>query len=151
VLEWRADPDSGWTNPRLGSFEREAVVFCAHGYSSTFAAATLRELGYAGATDLVGGFEAWVGAGLPVVAATEPDEDAVAGMGGPEAGADVTTSFPGAGRRAGFGYRETVSNRRTPCQPGLLSKSKYFVRSTAISPPSRSRPWIDPLWRRTSW
>jgi 3-mercaptopyruvate sulfurtransferase SseA len=101
VLEWRADPESGWTNPHLGSFEREVVVFCAHGFSSSFAAATLRELGYAGATDLEGGFDAWVAAGLPVVAATEPDDEAAPGMGGPEVGADVTTA-PNAGRRAGF-------------------------------------------------
>jgi len=40
---------------------------CAHGYSSSLAAATLVDLGYARATDVIGGFEAWAAAGLPVV------------------------------------------------------------------------------------
>ena len=43
------------------------ILFCAHGYSSSIAAATLRQLGFQRATDIVGGFEAWEGAGLPVV------------------------------------------------------------------------------------
>jgi MFS family permease len=66
VLEWRLDPESGWTNPYVGGFDRELILMCAHGYSSSFAAATARELGYTRATDLVGGFEAWAAAGLPV-------------------------------------------------------------------------------------
>jgi rhodanese-related sulfurtransferase len=41
------------------------VVVCQAGYASTLAAASLRQLGLANATDLVGGFEAWVEAGLP--------------------------------------------------------------------------------------
>ena len=40
---------------------------CADGYSSSFADAVLRELGFAEATDVVGGFRAWRAAGLPVV------------------------------------------------------------------------------------
>ncbi|HXX59993.1 MAG TPA: rhodanese-like domain-containing protein [Candidatus Sulfotelmatobacter sp.] len=40
------------------------ILICAHGYSSTLAAATLQELGYPHATDVVGGFEAWAAAGL---------------------------------------------------------------------------------------
>lgn len=39
---------------------------CAHGYSSSLAAATLRDLGFSLAADVAGGFEAWVAAGLPV-------------------------------------------------------------------------------------
>jgi rhodanese-related sulfurtransferase len=70
VLEWRLDPDSGWTNPHVGGLDRQLVLMCAQGYSSSFAAATARELGYAQATDLVGGFDAWVAAGLPVHAPT---------------------------------------------------------------------------------
>ena len=35
-------------------------------YASSLAAAGLRELGYARATDLDGGFQAWRQAGLPV-------------------------------------------------------------------------------------
>ena len=39
---------------------------CAQGYQSSLAAAVLQDLGVAGATDMIGGFEGWVG--LPVEA-----------------------------------------------------------------------------------
>jgi rhodanese-related sulfurtransferase len=85
VLEWRADPSSGFPSPHLGDFDRELVVFCAHGYSSGFAAVALQELGYALATDLDGGFEAWQRAGLPVQGACDPENsDALPGTGPPE-------------------------------------------------------------------
>jgi len=38
---------------------------CAQGYSSSLAAASLRALGLWRATDLAGGFEAYLAAGLP--------------------------------------------------------------------------------------
>jgi MFS family permease len=84
VLEWRLDPDSGWTNPYVGGFDRHLVLMCAQGCSSSFAAATARELGYARATDLIGGFDAWVAAGLPVHAPDAPDLDVPPGLGAPE-------------------------------------------------------------------
>jgi MFS family permease len=86
VLEWRADPDSGYANPYLGDLERQLVLVCAHGFSSSLAAAMLRELGRGRATDLVGGFEAWRAAGLPVRELPdddEPAEDELPGMGRP--------------------------------------------------------------------
>jgi len=43
------------------------ILICRHGYSSSLAAAQLRELGFADAADVVGGVEAWKAAGLPVV------------------------------------------------------------------------------------
>jgi rhodanese-related sulfurtransferase len=66
VLEWRVDPDSPWRNPHVGSLDRRLILICDHGYSSVLAAATLRELGFERAGDVVGGFEAWRRAGLPV-------------------------------------------------------------------------------------
>jgi rhodanese-related sulfurtransferase len=36
-------------------------VVCNEGYSSSLAAATLRELGLTRATDLVGGYQSWRG------------------------------------------------------------------------------------------
>ena len=41
------------------------IVLCNQGYSSSLAAATLKELGLVNATDVIGGFEAWQAAGLP--------------------------------------------------------------------------------------
>src|SRR5438876_10620038 len=70
VLEWRCDQESGYANPVLAS--RRLVLVCAHGHSSSLAAASLVELGLHDAGDLEGGFEAWRDAGLPVVAAPEP-------------------------------------------------------------------------------
>jgi rhodanese-related sulfurtransferase len=79
VLEWRADQDSGWANPYLAD---RPLILCEHGYSSSLAAASLRELGV-DAGDLEGGFEAWAAAGLPVAPA-RPDADTLPGMGGPQ-------------------------------------------------------------------
>src|SRR4029077_473750 len=79
VLEWRCDQSSGYANPQLAG--RTLVLVCAHGYSSSLAAAALMELGV-DAGDLDGGFEAWCQAGLLVVSAPTPE--GVPGMGGPE-------------------------------------------------------------------
>jgi len=73
VLEWRLDPDSGYANPHVRPGQ-SVIVFCAHGFSSSFAAATLRELGWQTSTDIVGGFAGWKAAGLPTVEAPEDDE-----------------------------------------------------------------------------
>ena len=60
VLEWRLDPSSGHQHPEVGpDLDREVIVMCNEGYQSSLAAATLRELGFAHATDLDGGFQAW--------------------------------------------------------------------------------------------
>ena len=59
VLYWRMDPTSGHHDPSLVDADRQVILVCAHGYSSSLAAATLQVLGYARATDIVGGFEAW--------------------------------------------------------------------------------------------
>ena len=67
VLEWRCDPASGHDDPRLsGDLGRRIVLVCDEGYQSSVAAATLQDLGFTRATDLAGGFQAWLAAGLPV-------------------------------------------------------------------------------------
>ncbi len=66
VLFWRLDPSSESADPSLADPGRRVVLVCAHGYSSSLAAATLLDLGYDRATDVIGGFEAWAAAGLPV-------------------------------------------------------------------------------------
>jgi len=66
VLEWRVDPSSPWCDPRLAGHTGPVIVMCEQGYSSSLAAATLQRLGVARATDMIGGFEAWRAAGLPV-------------------------------------------------------------------------------------
>jgi rhodanese-related sulfurtransferase len=66
VLEWRLDPDSGAPNPALARPEAQVIVMCDAGYQSSLAAATLQDLGFDRATDVIGGFQAWRGSGLPV-------------------------------------------------------------------------------------
>ena len=66
VLYWRLDPASGHENPAIADPDRRLMLICAHGYSSSLAAATLHEMGFSRATDVVGGFEAWAAAGLPI-------------------------------------------------------------------------------------
>lgn len=65
VLEWRVDPAAGYTNKAFTGFDQRIVVVCNDGYSSSLAAANLQRLGFADATDLIGGFMAWKRAGLP--------------------------------------------------------------------------------------
>jgi rhodanese-related sulfurtransferase len=66
VLEWRADPASEASDPAIADPEAEIILMCNEGYASSLAAVTLQELGFAQATDLAGGFQAWRAAGLPV-------------------------------------------------------------------------------------
>ena len=58
VLEWRLDPMSDHRIPET-AYDRRIIIVCNQGYGSSLAAATLRELGL-NATDLAGGFEAWM-------------------------------------------------------------------------------------------
>jgi len=66
VLEWRLAPDSEWRIDAVAGPETRVIVLCNEGYSSSLAAATLKELGLVNATDVIGGFQAWKAAGLPV-------------------------------------------------------------------------------------
>ena len=86
VLEWRLDPDAdpAFHNPHDVGLDQRLVLVCAHGESTSLAAATLQKLGFANATDVVGGFAAWKAAGLPVGEVSAVDAKAAAGMGDPD-------------------------------------------------------------------
>ena len=66
VLEWRCAPESQWRDERVSDPARQLIVICDEGYQSSLAAATLQRLGLPKATDVDGGFQAWMAAGLPV-------------------------------------------------------------------------------------
>ena len=66
VLEWRLDPSSPYRIPEATGYDLMVIVVCRQGYSSSLAAASLRGLGLHRATDMAGGVEAWLAAGLPV-------------------------------------------------------------------------------------
>jgi rhodanese-related sulfurtransferase len=65
VVLWRLDPDE----PAGGApvaLDTRVVLICRQGYCSSLAAAQLREIGFERATDVIGGAEAWIEAGLPL-------------------------------------------------------------------------------------
>ena len=70
VLEWRFDPQS---DARLKivdeegrGYDIEVIIYCQEGYTSSLAAASLKDLGISRATDIVGGIKAWKEEGLPI-------------------------------------------------------------------------------------
>ena len=66
-LEWRLDPLGDHRLPEATGHELLVVVLCNEGYASSLAARSLQALGLHRATDLIGGFQAWAEAGLPVL------------------------------------------------------------------------------------
>jgi rhodanese-related sulfurtransferase len=60
VLEWRLDPTCPHHIPEVNCADTRIILVCNEGYSSSLAAATLVGLGLSRATDLRGGFQAWV-------------------------------------------------------------------------------------------
>lgn len=69
VLEWRLDPTSEFRVAEADDPDRVVVIVCNEGFASSLAAATLRTLGLANATDLDGGYQAWLASN-----ASAPDE-----------------------------------------------------------------------------
>ncbi|GAB2801585.1 rhodanese-like domain-containing protein [Streptomyces chlorus] len=65
-LEWRLDPQGSHRLPEATGHDLRFVVICNEGYASSLAAESLHRLGLHRATDLIGGFQAWRAAGLPV-------------------------------------------------------------------------------------
>ncbi|MFC8260532.1 rhodanese-like domain-containing protein [Streptomyces sp. NPDC057291] len=65
-LEWRLDPQGSHRAPEAVSHDLQVVVVCNEGYASSLAVSSLQQLGLHRATDLIGGFQAWRAAGLPV-------------------------------------------------------------------------------------
>lgn len=60
VLEWRLDPEGSHRIPDVTGFDQPVVVVCSAGYASSLAADSLRMMGFQRATDLVGGYQAWL-------------------------------------------------------------------------------------------
>lgn len=60
VLEWRLDPACDHHIPEIADHNARIVIVCNEGYSSSLAAALLHDVGLNRATDLVGGYQAWL-------------------------------------------------------------------------------------------
>ena len=65
-LEWRLHPGSSGRIEEADRPDVQWIVICDEGYASSLAAAVLRLVGLRRATDVVGGFQAWRAAGMPV-------------------------------------------------------------------------------------
>jgi rhodanese-related sulfurtransferase len=59
VLEWRFDPTGAHRLPKVLGGDQAVVIVCSEGYASSLAAASLVDLGYTRAADLIGGYMAW--------------------------------------------------------------------------------------------
>ncbi len=70
-LEWRLDPTSDARIPEA-ALDRDVILFCQEGWSSSLAAASLLDVGLTNVTDLDGGYAAWRDAGLPTTAGGTP-------------------------------------------------------------------------------
>jgi rhodanese-related sulfurtransferase len=70
VLEWRFDPTS---EAALGiaADDLQVIVLCQEGYTSSLAAAALQDVGVHAATDVIGGYAAWVAAAVAPPAGTQ--------------------------------------------------------------------------------
>lgn len=58
VLEWRCDPTSDARIAEAVDDDVEWVVLCSEGYTSSLAAASLKDLGLHRSTDVIGGYHA---------------------------------------------------------------------------------------------
>ncbi len=60
VLEWRLDPACPHHIANVIDYDTRIVIVCNEGYQSSLAAAQLRALGLHKATDMIGGYQAWI-------------------------------------------------------------------------------------------
>jgi rhodanese-related sulfurtransferase len=65
-LEWRCAPTTTHLDPVVARANGHVLLMCLHGYQTSLAAATLRDIGVLRAGEVVGGFEGWIAAGMPV-------------------------------------------------------------------------------------
>jgi rhodanese-related sulfurtransferase len=142
VLEWRFDPASDARLPEA-SHELQVLVLCSEGYTSSLAAYALQQLGVRRATDVIGGFQAWLHAGLPTtggstltVVRDRPKPDAPADRAGPPAHGDLLLDRDQ--RSVRDGDREIE-----------LTRMEFDVLAHLLDTPQRvhtRRQLLDALW-----
>ncbi|TCC49077.1 hypothetical protein E0H75_21300 [Kribbella capetownensis] len=71
-LEWRLDPRSDGRIPEAIDQDIRWIITCQSGFSSSLAAHSLCQIGLVRSTDMIGGFDAWLAAGLPVLQPATP-------------------------------------------------------------------------------
>ncbi len=73
VLEWRLDPTSPDRIAPADRHDLRIILVCNEGYASSLAAESLRRLGLSRATDLVGGYRAWLRSEEPTTGTTNAE------------------------------------------------------------------------------
>ena len=60
------------SSPELGARDLDVVLYCKGSGRAALAAAVMHDMGYTHVRSIVGGFDAWAAAGLPVVRPQQP-------------------------------------------------------------------------------
>jgi flavin reductase (DIM6/NTAB) family NADH-FMN oxidoreductase RutF/rhodanese-related sulfurtransferase len=110
VLEWRFDP-AGPERLPLAHPDLQVIVIDSAGVTSSLAAAALQDVGIHRATDVVGGFLAWVAAGLPATGRvpTVGDRELGPAAAGFASGIVVVAALDGGGRPVGVAVRSFMA------------------------------------------
>jgi rhodanese-related sulfurtransferase len=66
LIEFMIDPDWGYQHPAIQGFDQRLVCVCNGGFSSSLTARVLQQIGFHRSTDLIGGFDSWKQAQLPI-------------------------------------------------------------------------------------
>lgn len=110
VLEWRLDPASD-SHLDVASYDALVVLFCNEGYASSLAAASLKDIGIAAATDMIGGYRAWCALGLPTVDVSGEDTGTTGGEVVPAMRMRTTAPGPARTTRSHWETRRPTTTR----------------------------------------
>ena len=66
VMEWRLDPASDAHEQWVEGHDTRIILVCQQGFGSSMAVRSLLDMGLTRVTDVIGGFEAWRDAELPI-------------------------------------------------------------------------------------
>ncbi len=144
VLEWRFDPASDARLPQA-TYDLQVIVLCSEGYTSSLAAHALQQLGIRRATDVVGGYQAWVAAGLPVRSRLH----AVPAQSGPAHGTAGTDGSDGAGLVVDRDRRVVLAGDREV----ELTRREFDLLAHLVEHPHRvltRRNLLDVVWQTMS-
>jgi len=130
VLEWRLDPRHPSSLP-IADHGLRVILICQESYTSSLAADVLLRLGIHRATDIIGGFAAWRGAGLPCL---EPVPEP-----GPQRGARAARA-PGTGNS----WRRRLEAASKSCSGGADSTTLPPSMKWTVSATPRANPisWV---------
>ena len=134
VLEWRLDPACEHHHAEVTGYDMRIVIVCNEGYQSSLAAALLQTIGLHRATDLIGGFQAWLSTLTSAPDAAPFREPPTMGSG---AQSIMWIDWPVDGVNRGD-HRPLATAPRLDVAPRQISQSANSLRATGAS--SRFKP-----------